>query len=199
MTDSTRSIIDDGLTHFSWCLIIAVKFARQEGRIISPLHEHMFIMQWLGNAQKYKLFPRSMAQHILWFQNLGKRHGTKAKLYEKAETIWTTQSHATDEQNALFRFTRLFEELKTLGWRGFVLPDAEWASDSNYHETNAVIYVNKNSLIESFDEYGNQVKPLELRVKGNITQLLSLFVNFKFDSEKIDHSEDFAVYRLLTG
>ncbi|WP_446918754.1 DUF2913 family protein, partial [Klebsiella pneumoniae] len=139
MTDSTRSRIDDGLTHFSWCLIIAVKFARQEGRIISPLHEHMFIMQWLGNAHKYKLFPRSLAQHILWFQNLGKRHGTKAKLYEKAETIWATQSHATDEQNALYRFTRLFEELKILGWRGVVLPNSEWDFDIDYHETHTVI------------------------------------------------------------
>lgn len=197
MTDSTKNIIDGGMTHLSWCLIIAVKLARQEGKIISSLHEHMFIMQWLGNAQKYKLFPKSLAQHILWFQVQGKRHGTKAKLYEKAQAIWAIQPQEKDQQSALIRFTQLYEELKMLGWEGFVLPDAEWPSEIDKKQTNAVIYVNKKSLFESFDEYGNHVKPLEIRVKGNVTPFLALLTKFKFNTEKKTDIDNFAVFRLL--
>ena len=115
MTDTANPVSDE-LAHLSWCILIAVKLARQEGRIITPSHEHMFIMQWLTNAQKYKLFPRAFAQDIMWFQGLGKRYGLKAHLYKKAEAVLVTQSLGTEHQSYLFRFTQFFEELKQSGW-----------------------------------------------------------------------------------
>lgn len=53
----TENPVSAELAHLSWCILIAVKLVRQEGRVITPAHEHMFIMKWLTNAQKHKLFP----------------------------------------------------------------------------------------------------------------------------------------------
>lgn len=47
-----------------WCLLAAVKMARSPGKITSDLPEHLFIMQWLANAQKGHLFPKIVANDI---------------------------------------------------------------------------------------------------------------------------------------
>ncbi|SQA65441.1 MULTISPECIES: DUF2913 family protein [Enterobacteriaceae] len=59
------------LTHLSWCILVAVGFARQEGRAVST---HMFIMQWLLAAQKHKQYPRTLASDIIWLQEQGKQY-----------------------------------------------------------------------------------------------------------------------------
>ncbi|UIA90997.1 DUF2913 family protein [Erwinia tracheiphila] len=59
------------LAHLAWCLLVAVKLSQKQGKIRTDLQIHMFIMQWLTTAQKRKLFPRSVAQDILWLINEG--------------------------------------------------------------------------------------------------------------------------------
>ncbi|WP_439412519.1 hypothetical protein [Enterobacter ludwigii] len=56
------------LAHLAWCILVAVGFAREEGKALSGLQTHMFIMQWLLAAQKRKLFPRTLASDIIWLQ-----------------------------------------------------------------------------------------------------------------------------------
>ncbi|MBS7522446.1 DUF2913 family protein [Serratia ureilytica] len=193
----TANPVSDELAHLSWCIIIAVKLARQEGRIITPSHEHMFIMQWLANAQKYKLFPRTFAQDILWFQGLGKRYGLKANLYKKAEAVLTTQSLETEYQSYLFRFTQFFEELKQFGWSGYVLPDTPENSQRGIGESTSVIYVKQSALVESFDNRGSLIIPLNFKVKGNVAQIQSLLVKFQFNNEDAGEEGGFTTIRLL--
>ncbi|EOS92865.1 DUF2913 family protein [Erwinia tracheiphila] len=59
------------LAHLALCLLVAVKLSQKQGKIRTDLQIHMFIMQWLTTAQKRKLFPRSVAQDILWLINEG--------------------------------------------------------------------------------------------------------------------------------
>ncbi|MDT4323482.1 DUF2913 family protein [Klebsiella aerogenes] len=196
MTDTANPVSDE-LAHLSWCILIAVKLARQEGRIITPSHEHMFIMQWLTNAQKYKLFPRAFAQDIMWFQGLGKRYGLKAHLYKKAEAVLVTQSLGTEHQSYLFRFTQFFEELKQSGWSGYVLPDTPESSQRGIGEIASVIYVKQSALVESFNDRGALITPLNFKVKGNIEQIQSLLVKFQFKNEEAGEESGFTAIRLL--
>ncbi len=40
------------LAHFAWCALVALGIARQEGKALSPLTEHTFLVNWLATAQK---------------------------------------------------------------------------------------------------------------------------------------------------
>lgn len=93
------------LAHLAWCLLVAVKLSQKQGKIRTDLQIHMFIIQWLTTAQKRKLFPRSVAQDILWLINEGKRYGFSAKLHRKLEYIWRASSGELLKQSVLFRFT----------------------------------------------------------------------------------------------
>ncbi|WP_373225102.1 DUF2913 family protein [Enterobacter cloacae complex sp. ESBL7] len=91
------------LAHLAWCILVAIGLARQEGKALSALQTHMFIMQWLLTAQKRKLFPRALASDIIWLQEQGKRHGPSARLYSKVEYIWLASSGELTQQSTRFR------------------------------------------------------------------------------------------------
>ena len=76
----------EDLGHLAWYILVAVGLAREEGKVLSGLQTHMFIMQWLLTAQKRKLFPRMLASDIIWLQEQGKRYGPSARLYSKVDT-----------------------------------------------------------------------------------------------------------------
>ncbi|WP_262121938.1 DUF2913 family protein [Serratia ficaria] len=71
------------LAHFAWCLLVALRIEQQYGKSLSGLLEHLFIMRWLTNAQKRKLFSRSIAPDIHWLLSQGKRYGLGANLLKK--------------------------------------------------------------------------------------------------------------------
>lgn len=54
MTATSLKRPTEELAHLAWCILAAVGLARQEGRALSALQTHMFIMQWLLTAQKRK-------------------------------------------------------------------------------------------------------------------------------------------------
>lgn len=51
-------------------------------------------MRWLANAQKRKVFPRSVAADILWLQAQGKLYGFRANLRGKVEYIYRASAGA---------------------------------------------------------------------------------------------------------
>jgi hypothetical protein len=119
----------EDLAHLAWCVMVAVSLARQEGKAISSLQTHMFIMQWLSMAQKRKVFSKTLAQDIIWLQAQGKRHGPAARLYSKLEYVWLASSGELACQSTLFRFTYMIDTLRTLGWEDYLLSDTDWLAD----------------------------------------------------------------------
>ena len=134
----------------------------------------MFIMQWLTTAQKRKLFPRSVAQDILWLIHEGKRYGFSAKLHRKLEYIWRASSGELLKQSVLFRFTFFIETLKTMDWRDFLLSPQEWDSYHRESVTANAVYTPKAELHPAFSDGGELIKPLEIRFTGDISGVFPL-------------------------
>lgn len=52
--------------HFYYCLLIALKLARQERQLFSVQNKNVFILKWLNDARKNKLFPKDADAEITW-------------------------------------------------------------------------------------------------------------------------------------
>ncbi|MCG0456685.1 DUF2913 family protein [Enterobacter cloacae complex sp. ECC445] len=166
MTELTTKRPDTELAHLAWCIIVAVKLARKEGKSLTPLQTHMFIMQWLSTAQKRKLFPKSLAPDIIWLQAQGKQKGPAARLYSKVEYIWLASSGELASQSTLFRFTCMIDTLRSMGWQDHLLSDTEWQEGWKCSTEVSAVYTQKSQLHRSFTEAGELMHPLEVRLTG---------------------------------
>jgi len=154
-------------------------------------------MQWLTTAQKRKLFPRSVAQDILWLINEGKRYGFSAKLHRKLEYIWRASSGELLKQSVLFRFTFFIETLKTMDWRDFLLSPQEWHSYHRESVTASAVYTPKAELHPAFSDGGELSKPLEIRFTGDISGIFPLLEQCHLRAEQRPDEEGFSIIMLL--
>lgn len=185
------------LMHLAWCLLVAIKLSQKQGKIRTDLQIDMFIMQWLAAAQKRKLFPRSVAQDILWLLDQGKRYGFAAKLHRKVEYIWRSSTGELLKQSMLFRFTYFIETLKTMGWMDFLLSPEEWRSYRKESATVSAIYTPKAELHPAFSDGGELIKPLEIRFTGDISGVFPLLGQCHLRAEQRPNEEGFSVIMLL--
>lgn len=185
------------LAHLSWCILVAVGFARQEGRALSPLQTHMFIMQWLLTAQKRKLFPRTLAQDIILLQEQGKRNGPSARLYSKVEYIWLASSGELTQQSTLFRFTYMIETLRTMDWIDWLVSAKEWEEKAKLAGNVCAIYTPKDELHQVFTEKGELIRPMALRLTGDISGIPALLAQCHLHAERLPDDDGYFVYQLL--
>ncbi len=185
------------LAYLAWCLLVAVKLSQKQGKLRTDLQIHMFIMQWLTTAQKRKLFPRSVAQDILWLIHEGKRYGFSAKLHRKLEYIWRASSGELLKQSVLFRFTFFIETLKTMDWRDFLLSPQEWHSYHRESVTANAVYTPKAELHPAFSDGSELIKPLEIRFTGDISGVFPLLEQCHLRAEQRPDEEGFSVIMLL--
>lgn len=184
MTELTTKRPDTELAHLAWCIIVAVKLARKQGKSLTPLETHMFIMQWLSTAQKRKVFPKSLASDIIWLQEQGKLKGPSARLYSKVEYIWLASSGELASQSTLFRFTCMIDTLRSMGWKDFLLSDADWENNWMAGTDVSAIYTQKSQLHSSFIQSGQLIIPLEVRITGNPDGIFPLLEQCNLKSEK---------------
>ncbi|EBB6726176.1 DUF2913 family protein [Salmonella enterica] len=185
------------LTHMCWCLMVAVNMARHAGQIPSPLQEHLFIMQWLANAQKRHLFPKTVAKDISIFIAYGKQFGFGAKLYDKVESIYRSGLREPGDESALFRFNHLIETLKKRGWFDHLMSSQEWENYQKLSETANAVYTSKDLLNDSFDDKGALVRPLPLRFIGDTSGILHLFDECRFVVRQLPEASGFSVMEIL--
>ncbi|MGN5575505.1 DUF2913 family protein [Enterobacter sp. Lyrl_3] len=176
---------------------MAVGLARQERRALSALQTHMFIMQWLLTAQKRKLFPRMLAQDIIWLQEQGKRYGASARLYSKVEYIWLASSGELTQQSTLFRFTYMIDTLRTIGWVDWLVSAKEWEEKAKLAGNVCAIYTPKDDLHQVFIEKGELIKPMALRLTGDISGIPALLAQCNLHAERLPDDEGYVVYQLL--
>lgn len=185
------------LAHLAWCILVAVGFARQEGKALSSLQTHMFIMQWLLNAQKRKIFPRILASDILWLQEQGKLYGLSARLYNKVEYIWLASSGELPQQSTLFRFTYMIDTLRTMGWIDWLVSAMEWEDKVKLAGNVCAIYTPKDELHKSFTDKGELIKPMALRLTGDISGIPALLAQCNLSAERLPDDDGFSVLRLI--
>lgn len=165
----------DVLGHFAWCLLVAVKLAQQSGKITGKGSEHLFIMNWLANAQKYKVFPRSVASDILWLQSEGKKNGIKADLIGNAEYWWKVSSGQIAQQDDLFRLTYFIELVRKAGRETVLVDTKDWESENYDYPNPTAAYMHKMDLVTAYDDSLTRLQPVEIRFTGEVGALLPAF------------------------
>lgn len=157
------------LAHLSWCALMALHFAWQDGQALSPLSTHTFLLRWLAVAQKQRRFPKSVAGDIDTLLTLGRKNGPGAGLHARFGDLFDTCSQPVAQQSALHRLTYAIEKLKTLGWVNAVVEDDEWNSDAlavEYKDISALL-VRKSDLQHHFSEQGRLLAPAYMLVIGD--------------------------------
>ncbi|MCP6275013.1 DUF2913 family protein, partial [Klebsiella pneumoniae] len=52
MTQSGQS------AHLAWCALVALALARQNGDVVAPAQENLFLTRWLATALRQRRFSR---------------------------------------------------------------------------------------------------------------------------------------------
>jgi hypothetical protein len=151
------------ILRFAWALLVAVSLYEQ-GRNVSPLERHMFIMRWLDTAWKRKLFAKSVAREISWFISEGRRLGARAGLHAKAQYIWHTGTGKNERLSDLRRVTSFFEALQMMGWKDKLLSDEDWEHVMAGDAAFPVAYLRKTELHNAFSADEKMIAPLWLKL-----------------------------------
>lgn len=165
------------LESFSWSALVAIKIAWHDGRIISELSGHLFIMSWLATARKRKIFPRTVSAEMDWLINDGRLKGHHAGLRIKLEYIYSTCQKDISGQATYFRFTRVMEILKNAGWKGYLLTPAKWKilKHETFGDEENLIFMDESAVKISFDLNVRLTGALKLRVCGDIKMAAKIF------------------------
>lgn len=158
-----------GLAHFSWCALVCLRLAQQDGQALSPLTIHTFLVRWLADAQKQRRFPRSVASDIDSLLRLGRQKGPAAGLLKRLEYLHQSCTVPVTQQSDLFRLTHAIEYLRSQGWINAVVSDEEWEPAFLYAEYAGVsaLLVRKSELQRHFTEEGQQSAPVDFIVVGD--------------------------------
>ncbi|HBR1414081.1 TPA: DUF2913 family protein [Klebsiella pneumoniae] len=171
--------------HLAWCALVALALARQNGDVLSPVQENLFLTRWLATALKQRRFSRDVAPDIEWLLKQGRQLGVNAKLAGKLDYLWRSCTGELSEQNDLFRLTHALETAKDMCWNYRLLSDREW-SGRNAVPLNAGangIYLSRTSLEAAFDDNGRQINPLKVLLTGNVAEVVKLFNSSDWHAE----------------
>lgn len=163
--------------HLAWCALVALELARQDGGVISPAQENLFLTRWLATALKQRRFSRDVAPDIEWLLEQGRRLGVSAKLASKLNYLWRSCTGELTEQNDLFRLTYALETAKDMHWNYRLLSEREWSGRNAVSLNSGVngIYLSRVNLDVAFDDNGQQINPLTARLTGNVAGVMKLF------------------------
>ncbi|EMJ5851712.1 DUF2913 family protein [Klebsiella aerogenes] len=163
--------------HLAWCALVALALARQNGDVLSPAQENLFLTRWLATALKQRRFSRDVAPDIEWLLKQGRQLGVSAKLANKLNYLWRSCTGELSEQNDLFRLTYALETAKDMSWNYRLLSDREWSGRYAVSLNAGVngIYLSRTNLDAAFDDDGRQINPLLTRLTGNVGGVVKLF------------------------
>lgn len=163
--------------HLAWCALVALALARQDGGVLSPAQENLFLTRWLATALKQRRFSRDVTPDIEWLLKQGRHLGFSAKLASKLNYLWCSCTGELSEQNDLFRLTYALETAKDMHWAYRLLSDREWSGRNAVVLSACVnsIYLSRTNLDVAFDDSGRQVNPLMARLTGNVAGVITLF------------------------
>lgn len=66
--------------HLAWCALMALALTRQNGGVLSPAQENLFLTRWLATALKLRRFSRDVSPDIEWLLKQARQRGVNARL-----------------------------------------------------------------------------------------------------------------------
>lgn len=162
--------------HLAWCALAALALARKDGNVCSAAQENVFLTRWLATALKQHRFSREVAPDIEWLLKQGRQYGPGAKLAGKLDFLWRSCTGELSRQNDLFRLTYALDMAKDMGWAYQLFSDREWSGRHAAVLNAGVngIYLSRSSLDAAFDDDGQQVAPVMVRLTGRVQGLETL-------------------------
>ncbi|ECS9353697.1 hypothetical protein DMH97_24080 [Salmonella enterica] len=156
--------------HLAWCALVALALAKQNGDVLSPAQENLFLTRWLAAALKQRRFSRDVTPDLKWLLKQG------CQLAGKLDYLWRSCSGELAEQNDLFRLTYALETVKDMSWTYRLLNDREWSGRYAVALNGAVngVYLSRSNLDVAFDDNGYQVNPLMAQLTGNVGGVMKL-------------------------
>ncbi|MCS3491013.1 DUF2913 family protein [Enterobacter sp. SLBN-59] len=163
--------------HLAWCALVALALARQDGGVLSPAQENLFLTRWLATALKQRRFSRDVTPDLEWLLKQGRQLGVSAKLASKLNYLWRSCTGELSEQNDLFRLTYALETAKDMHWNYRLLNDREWSGRYAVALNGGVngVYLSRSNLDAAFDDNGHQVNPLIAQLTGSVEGVVKLF------------------------
>lgn len=148
-----------------------------DNKIHSSFSEHVFILNWLVVAKKRKLFSKLVAQDIDWLLMEGRSKGVNANLKFKIEYLRSVCCKKLVSQSVLFRFTRAFEKLKSMGWESYFIALSKWNAllNAEINTPGNFIYMSEQKVRECFGKNGALLCQLKLRVCGDVQTAEQVF------------------------
>ncbi|EID0396788.1 DUF2913 family protein [Salmonella enterica] len=156
--------------HLVWCALVALRLARQEGRVQSEQQENLFLTRWFADAERQRRFSRDVATDIRWMLQQGRSLGVRAQLAKKLDYIWRSTTGNILAQTDLFRLTWGLETALSQQWVYHVLSDPEWLRlrRLSINPDVCAVYIAKSALEKAFSEEGEQTAPVPVRITGNV-------------------------------
>ncbi|POT24495.1 hypothetical protein C3433_23895 [Citrobacter freundii] len=156
--------------HLVWCAMIALRLARQDGRVQSEQQENLFLVRWFADAERQRRFSRDVASDIRWMLQQGRSLGVRAQLAKKLDYIWRSTTGNILEQTELFRLTWALETAKNQQWLYHILSDTEWLRlrRQSINPDVCAVYIPKSALEKAFSETGGQIQTVPARITGNV-------------------------------
>ena len=187
--------------HLAWCALVALALARQNGDVLSPAQENIFLTRWLATALKQRRFSRDVTPDIEWLLKQGRQLGVSAKLASKLNYLWRSCTGELSEQNDLFRLTCALETAKDMSWNYRLLSDREWSGRNAVPLSASVngIYLSRANLDVAFDDTGRQINPLTARLTGNVAGVMKLFNHCGWQAESEGDASLPHHFTLMTG
>ena len=102
--------------HLAWCALVGLALARQNGDVVSPVQENLFLNRWMATALKHRRFSPHVVPDIARLPKHIRHPGANAKLARKLNYLWRSSSGELSAQNDLFRLTHALETAKDMCW-----------------------------------------------------------------------------------
>ncbi|KFD23145.1 hypothetical protein GYRE_02505 [Yokenella regensburgei ATCC 49455] len=91
----------------------------------------------------------------------------------------------------------MLETLRAMDWSDWLLSAKEWEEKAKLAGNVCAIYTPKDELHQVFTDKGELIKPMELRLTGDIGGIPALLVQCNLSAERLPDDEGFCIYRLL--
>lgn len=132
-----------------------------------------------------------VAQDIDWLLMEGRNKGANANLKFKIEYLRSVCCKKLVSQSVLFRFTRAFEKLKSMGWESYFIPLGKWKAlmNTEINTPGNFIYISEQKVRECFGKNGALLCQLKLRVCGDVQTAEQVFNDNELILDIEQHAE----------